>query len=308
MLREINDIDIGIGYTNAGGGISGVWLLKPRTGFSKPFDWQKPDEVFSLITDKIPGIVNYFLTNSGDGFSTLPVEGKTYFIIVTCGAWYDATGSNTAWGTIPGSHFTLTSPSFVATKENDKFIFPSEVNNLTVHWWDNSVALPVVKDNVVVRWVDYKTHFDTDPQGEGWTELTRNGLNPTCDGSGETNGFIHLDPTIANWGEYWPTNRPGSWATVIIWYNDERTDGTEWYWDEHGVTRREIPSLAIAPTNGALKVSLLGGPGRSYVLENVQMAPGSETLGSATTDTNGIATWIVQPTNGDAGFFRAHLK
>jgi len=307
-ISQINWISLGICVSNGPGSMGYINLNKQRESL-----WVSgtPD-LASVSVERMVKYVDYFLTNS-DGRSVPPVEGKKYFLQVQWTANYDNDGNNyftsgftNGWNV--GCYVVATGPEFTLTKVDGKFVVPPEAYNLSPDWFANSVGIVAVKAHP--KWVDYRLH-----QGTGYTDfiqLTRNGRDPTCPGSDETNGFLHLFPYDIINGSIIPFVYPGGYNTITIWYDEGRTDGTEWRWDASGVHKREIlppqPVLSLATQGGSLKFMMTRGvPGYSYTLESVTQGgvqtQGTEIENVAIADKEGIAVWDIVPTN-SSGFFR----
>lgn len=323
---EINEITVGLGVPTTGGGTYVEIDLQNRISRSGTNIWGSTNtwNIETVASDKLWEYLNYFLTNSNgyNSHNTPPKEGQVYFTGVSWMAWYNNAGANDVYGVHGLIQAVAFSPEFTLSKVDGKFVIPPEAFSLTPNWLRNTIGIPAISSHV--RWVDYVSH---EPGYDDLIELTRNGLNPTCPGSAATNGFIHFQAGwVLNEADWIisPTAEqrkpsPGTYLTFTIWYDEGRTDGTEWKWaeGEKGVIKREIfppsPTLSIAPFSGGLKVTLAGIAGRVYALENVpslEIIPTNRLkkseVGTAMANGAGVAEWIVKPTNA-SGFFRARL-
>ncbi|HEY9584616.1 MAG TPA: hypothetical protein VJI33_03505 [Candidatus Paceibacterota bacterium] len=275
--------------------------LRPRSRFSRSWDWNTTNELNALIADKVPTLLRYFLTNA-DGVTTPVVEGQTYWVSVNLVTLYNSSGSPDLRGTNEMHQFTLVTPRFVAVKTGDEFAMPADLS-LTRDNYDS-----IVIHAPSVWFVDY------DAQGVYSEPMkTVNGLNPTCPGSDVRNGFIHLDQYYIGLGYYYTAIEPG-WVTLTVWYDEGRTFGTEWRWEGGIATRREIIPLKLSTpivSASGLTFTLTGAtPGETYLLERVTPMGEVHSQGSgfsATADPSGIVTWTISPT-GEAGFFKARQE
>lgn len=316
---QFNEIYISLGRTNEDGSYDWVFLRKSGgswrqhgTPYTNSFWDPGVINLEGFTSNKVAGYLQYFLTNT-DGYSDRPVEGQKYFINVRWAAFYNTNGLNAdSDGLDPlnmvwGDTVNLSSDIFTLQKVGDQFVMPSpEALQLSGDWWAFHVVVPAVSSHPI--WVDYRIH-----QNDGspdWTLATTNGLNPGCEGAEQRNGFLHIDPGQIIWGAN-ATKLPGAWSTVVVWYDENRTDGTEWRWENGVATKREIfpPKLTAVPSNGGgLQITLTGAiPGQIYYLDEVPPTGGIQTQGAdkaAIADTNGVATWVVDTSGRPSGFFK----
>jgi hypothetical protein len=303
---EFNSIHVYLCTPAEDGGYTYVEINRPCIFWRMSSSW----DVEAVTTNELRKYINYFLTNN-DGYSTPPKEGQVYFVEGQWIAFYNDDGGNDIYGWNLGVNVRSRSPQFTFPKVDGKFVIPPEAFDLTPDWLANSCVVPAVAAHP--RWVDYFLH-QSPPYGD-WFEQTRNGRHLDCPGSGP-NGFIYLNSGFINQAVIMPGVFPDAYSTITIWYDESRTDGTEWRWDETGVHKREIlppipprPKLAISPeTESCVRLTLSGAqPGGSYTIEGSSNFLDWNSVATVVAGTNGIGECLVSK-GGSIGakqFFRA---
>lgn len=289
---EINSVTVGLYATNS----SGAYLVDvfALNRVFRTSDW---GSVGVATSNKIYKYLTRYLRDNDPAT-------QTFFVGVLWESCYDTNGINCTYSTVGfsskvwGSQLFSQSPTFTFPRVGGVAQIPPQAFELSCDWLDGYTSM-AGKD---VKRVDYS--------GPYRSSVTANGGTPGCFPGSADNGRIYISSqtvSIYEWDSR--TNFP---STITVWYNSDRTDGTEWRWDSTGVHKREIPSLIITPQSGGggLRIVLKGSPGRVYSLEDVAPslpAPEKKVLGTVTADTNGNAVWLVQPT-GDLQIFRARLR
>jgi hypothetical protein len=130
-----------------------------------------------------------------------------------------------------------------------------------------------------------------------------------------TNRFIYISPLLMNQGLQIAQTVPGSKVTYTVWYNDERTDGTEWdlatkYYREITPTNPPPtnpppanPTLVITPQAGSFKIALSGFTNGLYQIEAAPAANGTFSSYTLVQVSAGAGALLV-PNVGTARFFR----
>ena len=282
---EINKIKISLTRTNSNGGYN-------ADSIGSVYRWQVASwNLEEVTTNKIPIFLSRYFNDNDPGTNA-------YYIMVEWEAWYDSDGisctfaPNGFWspGLILGTQVIAKSPMFVFPKVNGKPVIPAEAFNLSANWTSGYAGIPAIGKGI--KRVDYfKPNFAP--------VLTMNGANPTCFPGNQDNGFLYLDTDLSLF-----------YTTITIWYDEGRTDGTEWN-VVTGVKREIIPpQLSISkPENGLLKIAFSGVlSGSAYSLESSPMPNFAETnvVGTVLSDSNGIATWYYLALY-PRMFFRARL-
>ena len=285
---EINKISVMFYRLNSSGGYDPVTGI----GGNQFYRWQVASwDLENVTSNRISFHLNRFLVNNDPGTNA-------YYIMVEWEAWYDSSGisctfaPNGFWGInqILGTQVIAKSPMFVFPKVNGKPVIPAEAFNLSANWTSGYAGIPAIGKGI--KRVDYfKPNFAP--------VLTMNGANPTCFPGNQDNGFLYLDTDLSLF-----------YTTITIWYDEGRTDGTEWN-VVTGVKREIIPpQLSISkPENGLLKIAFSGVlSGSAYSLESSPTPNFAETnvVGTVLSDSNGIATWYYLALY-PRMFFRARL-
>ena len=286
---EINKIKISLTRTNSNGGYN-------ADSIGSVYRWQVASwNLEEVTTNKIPIFLSRYFNDNDPGTNA-------YYIMVEWEAWYDSDGisctfaPNGFWspGLILGTQVIAKSPMFVFPKVNGKPVIPAEAFNLSADWIAGYAGIPAVGKGI--KWVDYLGPVC--------------GYIPTRNGSSgsQNNGFIYVSAkTILDAAKV--AKETGEKATLTVWYDEGRTDGTEW----NVVTgaKREIlpPQLSVSkPENGLLKIAFSGLlSGSAYSLESSPTPNFAETnvVGTVLSDSNGIAVWYFNLALYPKMFFRA---
>ena len=289
---EINKISVMFYRLNTNGGYDPVTGI----GGNQFYRWQVASwDLENVTSNRISFHLNRFLADNDPGTNA-------YYIMVEWEAWYDASGisctfaPNGFWspGLILGTQVIAKSPMFVFPKVNGKPVIPAEAFNLSADWIAGYAGIPAVGKGI--KWVDYLGPVC--------------GYIPTRNGSSgsQNNGFIYVSAkTILDAAKV--AKETGEKATFTVWYDEGRTDGTEW----NVVTgvKREIlpPQLSVSkPENGLLKIAFSGIlSGSAYSLESSPTPNFAETnvVGTVLSDSNGIAVWYFNLALYPKMFFRA---
>jgi len=302
---EINKISINLYVSNNNGGYDNVDV----SSGNQFYRWQVANwDLENVTSNRVSSYLGRFLTNNDPGTNA-------YYIMVEWEAWYDSDGisctfaPNGFWspGLILGTQVKAQSPMFVFPKVNGKPVIPAEVFNLSADWIAGHAGVPAIGKRV--KWVIYR-YASALPGNPGFVFNTRNGACEDSYLATKANGFLYIDTGLVLgmpklFREY------GGQATFTVWYDEGRTDGTEW----NVVTgaKREIlpPQLSVSkPENGLLKIAFSGVlSGSAYTLERSPMPNFAETniVGTVLSDSNGVAVWYFNLALYPKMFFRARL-
>ena len=299
---EINKIKINLVQTNSAGGYYGGSI-------GSVYRWQVASwNLEEVTTNKIPIFLSRYFNDNDPGTNA-------YCIMVEWEAWYDSDGisctfaPNGFWGVnqVLGTQVKAQSPMFTFPKVNGKPVIPAEAFNLSANWTTGHAGVPAIGKGI--KWVIYR-YTSALPSNPGFVFNTRNGACEDSYLATKANGFLYIDTGLVL-GMPELFRKYGGQGTVTVWYDEGRTDGTEW----NVVTgaKREIipPQLSISkPENGLLKIAfsdLLSGS--AYTLERSPMPNFATTniVGTVLSDSNGVAVWYFNLALYPKMFFRARL-
>ncbi|MFA6273206.1 MAG: hypothetical protein WC673_01810 [Candidatus Paceibacterota bacterium] len=294
---EINKIRINLYVLNVNGNYNPV-DVSANTGL---YRWKVASwDLEGVTSNKISSYLNSFLAGDDPGTNS-------YYVMITWEAWYDSDGisctfaPNGFWGInqVLGTQVIAKSPMFYFPRLNGKPVIPAEAFNLSANWTSGYAGIPAIGKGI--KWVDYLGPVC------GYIP-TKNGGNPTGFPGNQNNGFIYVSTqTILDAAKV--AKETGEKATFTVWYDESRTDGTEW--NLANSVKREIipPQLSISgPENGLLKIAFSGIlSGSAYTLERSPMPsfPTTNIVGTVISDTNGIAVWYYNLVLAPRMFFRA---
>jgi hypothetical protein len=211
-------------------------------------------------------------------------------------------------GCLPGLGTELheQTPVFSFTKEAEgRFVIPPEATEFTIDYFKHYLGIQAPG----VKWVEVACYLSYG--GEQYVEkiVTRNGADASHWASQlYGNGIVYLQAgEMAGLllEELWQFD-PFAYETVTLYYDEEQSDYDRFDLLSGQLISSSAPRLAIGWYGSGLHVSVLGIPGRAYVLESSTGVtwPQTNVVAVLATDSGGRAYQFVryeQP----AAFFRA---